>query len=185
MQRVIKPEYVEELGDVDISLLEKMIHKISPKLWEREDISKENNFFCFHNTQHIIFRFIPGNQSPKDAYSNQIWQPWQGILLPILQSVAQKYPYEQVSFPKVILAKLQPNSIIDRHIDAQKSNIYTHKIHIPIQTNPKALFVVKDKSFHLQKGYAYEVNNIVTHGVENNGEQPRIHLIFEIFNSLQ
>ena len=82
-----------------------------------------------------------------------------------------------------MLAKLQPGQIIDRHIDKQKSNFITHKIHIPIQTNPEAKFCVKDKSFHLQEGYAYEVNNIVSHGAENNGKQPRIHLIFEIFDT--
>ena len=36
--------------------------------------------------------------------------------------------------------------------------------------------------YHLQEGQAYEVNNLIGHGVENHGATDRIHLIFECFD---
>ena len=181
--QVKKPDYLQELGSVDICQLKSVVANISSNVWQQQDDIKENKFFCFHHTQHIIFRFIPRTHDPKDAYSQPIWLAWQGIILPILQGIAKKYPYEKVDFPKVMLAKLEPGHIINRHTDNQKSNLVTHKIHVPLYTNPDAYFLIKDKSFHLQEGHAYEVNNIVPHGVENKGKEPRIHLIFEIFNT--
>lgn len=36
--------------------------------------------------------------------------------------------------------------------------------------------------FHLAAGYAWEVNNLVAHGVFNGGAQDRVHFIFEVFD---
>jgi hypothetical protein len=48
-------------------------------------------------------------------------------------------------------------------------------------TNPDATFLVDGRSFHLEAGTAYEVNNILSHGATNAGAEDRIHFIFEVF----
>ncbi len=181
-QTITKPDTIHQLGAVDIGPLKSLVDCLSEKVWRQENERKENNFYCFHHTQHIIFRFIEGNQHPCKFYSNPIWSIWRKILLPMMEQVAAPYNYSQPIYPKVMLARLAAGQIIDRHVDGAGSNLYTHKIHIPLQTNPQARFIVKEWAYQLKAGQAYEVNNIAPHAAENFGEIDRIHLIFELFD---
>lgn len=183
MTLIVKPNNIQELGPVDISELKQLINRMPDKIWEMEDANKENNFAVFHHTQHIIFRFIHSNNDHLNFYSNPIWSVWQTTLLPIMEAVVAPYDFIQPTYPKAMLARLKAGSVIDRHIDGRGSNLHTHKIHIPLQTNPKALFSVKDVTQHLEEGIAYEVNNVKLHGVVNKGEEDRIHFIFEVYDN--
>ena len=183
--KIMKPEGIHGLGSVDIEPLKAWVDRLSPTVWDQEDQRKENRFFCFHHTQHIVFRFIEENQDPCVFYSNPIWAIWKPVLLPIMEQAIAPYSYTQPTYPKAMLARLAAGHIIDRHVDGAGSNLYTHKIHIPLQTNPQATLMVNDITYHLQAGYAYEVNNIVPHGAENFGEADRIHFIFEVFDDTE
>lgn len=176
-----KPATIRELGAVDISALKPLIEQIPEGVWAMENAKKENNFFCFHHTQHIVFRFIQGNRDHRHSYATPLWQLWQARLLPVMKQAIRPYAYQQPIFPKVMLARLSPGGLIDPHVDGAGSNLHTHKIHIPIQTNDYVRFNIKHQAYMLKEGFAYEVNNIVKHSVENGGEMARIHLIFELF----
>jgi hypothetical protein len=99
-----------------------------------------------------------------------------------MKEIVVAYAFEQPVFPKVMLARLAAGASIDRHTDGAGSNLFTHKIHLPIQTNERALMFIGGRSFHLKEGHAYEVNNLVPHGAQNLGSEDRIHLIFEVFD---
>ncbi len=184
-QMITKPDGIRELGPVNITPVKSLVDRLSEKVWALEDERKENNFFCFHHTQHIISRFIEANRDHKTFYSTPIWSVWQKTLLPIMEQVVAAYDYSQPTYPKVMLARLQAGNVIDRHVDGRGANLYTHKIHIPLQTNKHAEFIINDVSYYLQEGHAYEVNNMVAHAVENLGETDRIHIIFELFDNDQ
>jgi len=177
-----KPETIRELGPVDITAIKALVGRISENVWTTEDAHKENKFACFHDTQHIIFRFIEGLRDHRVFYSNPIWLVWQAQLLPLFDRVVAPYGLRSSVYPKVMLAKLAAGEAIDRHTDGAGANLFTHKIHIPLQTNENVLFMVQDQTFHLQEGHAYEVNNIVPHAAENRSATDRIHLIFEVFD---
>lgn len=180
---VTKPDTIRDLGPIDVAQLTAIVAKVSENVWAREDADKENTFTCFHHTRHIVFRFIEGMRDHRISYSRQIWPAWQGLLLPLMQQAIQPYGFVQPEFPKVMLARLSAGYGIDPHKDGAGSNLYTHKIHIPLITNPQATFYVDGQSFFLQMGRAYEVNNIKTHGVKNAGADDRIHLIFEVYDA--
>ena len=183
MNRTItKPASVRALGPVDIKPLKALVNRLTTTVWSLENERKENAFFCFHHTQHIVFRFIHQNQDATAFYSNPIWNIWQPSLLPVMTQAAATYRYLQPVYPKVMLAKLAAGHTIDRHIDGAGSNLCTHKIHVPLQTNSQVDFLINDVPYHLEAGQAYEVNNIVPHGVKNKGTEDRIHLIFELFD---
>ncbi len=183
MRKVKKPRFIKELGAVDINAIKKSIEKISEKTWNLENQRKENDFDCFHHTRHVIFRFIEGMRDHRVFYSNPIWSVWEPSLLPILDKVIKSFEFGKAEFPKVMLARLQAGASIDSHRDGAGSNLYTHKIHIPIQTNEKAKMIINNKRFKLEEGQAYEVNNLVSHAVENFGNEDRVHLIFEVFDN--
>jgi hypothetical protein len=180
---VVKPEFLRELCQVDTCELTALVQRTSETFWNLEDSRKENRFSVFHDTRHIVFRFIDGNRDHRVFYSNPIWEIWRRFLLPVMDAAAHPYGFRSPAFPKVMLARLSGGSVVDRHTDGAGSNLYTHKIHIPIQTNDQAWVTVRDRRFHLEPGLAYELNNIAPHGAENRGQADRIHLIFEVCES--
>ena len=181
LPRVAKPARVRPLGAVGIDDLRSHVARLSEKVWAQEDAAKENDYFCFHHTRHIIFRFIVGNCDPRRFYSQPIWAVWQPLLLPLLARAAAPYGFADPVYPKVMLARLAAGHGIDLHMDAESSNPLVHKVHVPLETNPRSVLTVDGEDFHLPAGRAWEVNNLAPHGAFNGGEEDRIHLIFEVF----
>lgn len=181
LPRVRKPDRVRCLGALDIGTLRSPVERLSEKVWRQEDAAKENTYFCFAHTRHVIFRFIRHNRSPLDYYSNPIWTAWQRLLLPVMEQAAAPYGYAEPVYPKAMLARLAAGQRIARHVDGDGSHPLVHKIHVPLLTNPRATLTVSDADFHLEAGYAFEVNNLVPHEAFNGGEEDRVHFIFEVF----
>lgn len=181
ISRVRKPTGVRALGPVDTTALVAQVRRLSERAWAGEDALKENTFEVFHHTRHVIFRFIPGNQNPDAFYSTHAWPVWKGLLEPIMDAAVRPYGFERPIYPKAMLARLEAGAIIDPHVDGAGSNLLTHKIHVPLITNPVALFLTGEDTCHLEAGQAYEVNNIGRHGAMNHGPEDRIHFIFEVF----
>lgn len=180
---VRKTASFRDLGPVDIGALAPLVARISDDTWQAEDARKENDFAVFHHTRHIVFRFTPGNRTPLDFYSTPAWTVWSPVLLPIMRAAIRDYAFVSPEFPKAMLARLEAGHVIDPHRDGAGSNLLTHRIHIPVQTNPGALFCAGGEVRHLALGQAYEVNNIGEHSARNDGAQDRIHFIFEVFEN--
>src|SRR5262245_61912152 len=157
MVPVSKPESIRELGVVDITAVKDLVGRLSESVWNQHDEVKENQFECFHDTKHIIFRFINGMRDHRRFYSNPIWPVWQPHLLPLMNRAIEPYAFRQPVFPKVMLARLAAGASIDRHVDGGGSNLFTHKIHVPIQSAEQAVMLINDEPFHLLEGHVYEV----------------------------
>ena len=180
LQPVEKPALVRRLGSVDVTALRAQVAKLSEKVWEQENAVKENDFFCFAHTRHIIFRFPAINRPRVFYYSRQIWKVWQRWLLPVMTRAAAAYGYAEPVYSKAMLARLAARHGIDRHTDRGSTTALVHKIHVPLETNPQATLTVGDTAFHLEIGSAYEVNNMAPHGAFNGGTHDRTHFIFEV-----
>jgi hypothetical protein len=180
--RVAKPQTVRALGAVEIAPLAAVVRRISEQVWTMEDARKENRFEVFHHTRHIILRFIEGNRDHRVFYANPVWAALSGCVLPVMDAAVAAYGFAAPIFPKVMLARLAAGGVIDAHSDGGGSNLFTHKIHVPLQTNDEVRVVVAGQPFHLQTGQAYELNNIASHSVENLGATDRVHLVFEVFD---
>lgn len=182
--RVEKPSHVRDLGPVESQALAALVKRVSNDVWNREDALKENDFEVFHHTRHIIFRFIEGNRDPANFYTNPSWDVWRPQLEPVMKDAIADYAFAKPVFAKAMLARLEAGQRIDPHTDGAGSNERCHKIHVPLITNPEALFFVDGRKCHLQAGRAYEVNNIVPHGAVNGGKEDRVHFIFEVFDGI-
>ena len=181
LQRVAKPCSVRRLGPVDVAALPLQVARLSEKVWQREDMVKENDYFCFAHTRHIVFRFIPTVRARAQFYSRPLWRVWRACLLPVMAQAAAPYGFRQPVYPKAMLARLAAGRGIDPHVDGGGMDALVHKIHVPLQTNPLATLTAAGATAHLESGYAYEVNNLAPHGAFNGGSQDRIHFIFEVF----
>jgi len=78
-----------------------------------------------------------------------------------------------------ILSVVMPGHSIPEHVDRQPEN-WTGRIHIPIFTNDRAIFIADGEPFHMQAGKAYFVNTLAKHEIRNDGDTPRIHLMFDV-----
>lgn len=179
-----KAKTVRELGAVDISAIRSEILNLSAEFWQEQNSQKPISFRELSQTEHIVFKFIKNFHSHLDSVEYPLWQSWRDKIEPLLTVATKSYGYAEGVYPRIMLAKLPPGCRIARHIDGQPAADIPHKIHIPIQTNPKAHFFVGNKIYNFAEGYAYEVNNKALHGAFNCGATPRIHLIFEYCNLL-
>lgn len=179
-----KTTSVRHLGKVDISSIKSDILALPQGMWEYETKKRENDFNCFHSTEHILFRFHHPTPDHTKFISKPLWNIWEQRLMPLIDEAVAPYNYSNGVIPKAMLAKLLPKSQIDRHVDRGRRNHHCHKIHIPIQTDEKVQFFIDDKPYALLEGQAYEVNNVIHHHVINDSEQSRIHFIFEYFDDI-
>lgn len=176
-----KTKTVRELVAVDISSLQQDILNLSQETWKAQDEAKPNKFEKLGRTEHIVFQFVRDYDNHLDVVDYPIWQEWKDKIKPILETVVEPYGYKQGGFSRIMLAKLPPGGKINLHIDPYQSSNFTHKIHIPIQTNPDVEFWVGRKRYYFLEGHGYEVNNKALHGGINRGSTDRINLIFEYY----
>ena len=176
-----KTDFFNHLGSADINALIERVMKIPETLWQSENVYKPNNFAQLNDTQHVIFRYIGRYDHVYDFHDFPLWDEWKDVLLPIMEQAATSLGYENYRFPRVMLAKLHARGEISLHSDGAASH-YVHKIHVPLITNSETIFHVGRQAKHLPAGEIFEVNNKRMHAVKNDGEQDRIHFIFECYN---
>lgn len=79
------------------------------------------------------------------------------------------------------LVKLFAGKVIKQHIDVGDFLNSLHRIHIPIFSNEQCEFHIENEMRVLPIGEIWEVNNTgKKHGVYNNGQADRVHLIVDI-----
>jgi hypothetical protein len=81
-----------------------------------------------------------------------------------------------------MLSVVMPGHSIPPHVDEQQPNWLT-RVHVPLQTNPKAVMVLAGEEQHLEVGAAYLIDTRVEHAIRNDGPTPRIHFMFDVRRS--
>lgn len=54
------------------------------------------------------------------------------------------------------------------------------RFHLPIQTNPNSFVFLNGEIHHLEEGYLYFFNNGAIHSSFNEGDEARIHIVFDM-----
>jgi hypothetical protein len=78
-----------------------------------------------------------------------------------------------------MLSVVMPGHEIKPHVDLQGSQWHC-RVHVPLTTNSRSLFIVGGTEHGLEVGMAYKVNTEVVHSVTNDGPTPRIHFMFDV-----
>lgn len=79
------------------------------------------------------------------------------------------------------LVELAPKSEIAMHYDKGDFLSRSRRIHVPVITNDSCVFTVGEVTKHLPVGEMWEINNTgMKHGVRNDGNTSRIHLIIDV-----
>lgn len=78
-----------------------------------------------------------------------------------------------------MLSVVMPDHSIPLHADEQRTS-WLCRMHVPLISNPDALFVIDAYGHTLKVGEAYRVNTTAEHAVINTGKTPRIHLMWDV-----
>ena len=77
------------------------------------------------------------------------------------------------------LSVVMPGARIDAHRDVTPSDRLA-RVHVPIMTNPHARFIVDGEPHWMRTGCAYLVDTSRLHEIRNDGQWPRVHLMFDV-----
>ncbi len=98
---------------------------------------------------------------------------------PYIKEIIEKFAVDK-KILKVRLMKLQAHSKIPMHIDKFDGKHNVIRYHLPIITNPDVIMIVNNKQYYLQPGQIYIIDVSQAHAVENNSDQDRVHLVFDL-----
>ena len=96
-----------------------------------------------------------------------------------MESIVAKHYRPGGRVLRAMMARLPAGATIGRHRDEHPSFAASHRIHLPLLTNPKVSFLVGDDRVVTEEGMAFELNNSMPHEVLNESDAPRIHFIFD------
>jgi len=178
----------QKLGAFDISELRAAVAALGEDVWRADD-SRQMAFSAHASTQTLKliadsdFRHTDPTVHPLFDALEPLLRPMMGhIRGAYLQTLRQRRVAETHGpgyFIRALLTRLPAGGEIRPHIDEGESLKRCHRIHVPVKSNPGALFMVGDLKFHMPEGEMWEINNRRTHAVRNAGAEARVHLIFD------
>jgi len=168
---------VRALGPVNHLPLKIAMEAVAPAAW-LEDAMRQKAFKQHVHTQSLVLLFSaewPVNNVEKRSGWDLLSEPAMALIDSI---VAQHYPAGG-KIIRAMLAKLLPGGVIAVHKDGHPSFAHSHRVHVPLVTNPKVEFVVRGEGHTLAEGVAYEISNLDFHSVRNTSADERVHFIFD------
>lgn len=170
-----------EVCDVSDSLLDALVSAIDEADWGVANYRKT----VFPQTDTIPIHHTPLCYSCLDERTihsirkEPQFEKFEPLIRPMLELLGQHYTFNQYA---AFIARLCPNGQIGMHHDAGAFLETCHRVHIPLQTNPKVAYCIENQEYYWQRGKAYEFDNTRLHGVKNRSDESRIHLVVNLYN---
>jgi hypothetical protein len=169
---------LRHLGPVDITAFREALSRQPEELWTA-DMAFQKSLAPYRETETIYLHMNRG-WPPTDIRRLAGWDPLHGSFEPLRDAVvALLEPGGLVVNAQI--ARLGPGKRIPSHRDKAPVHIHAHRVHVPVVTNDEILFLVDGVNVKLREGEAYELDNTRMHGVENQGQTARIHLIIDYY----
>jgi hypothetical protein len=168
-----------EICPVEVQKLKQTVEKFYNE-WLL-DTSRQKTYVVHENT--FMYELL---------WFNYAWRPGQEVVvvekntlydgarneLEQIYSKLEEYVDGTVVHSEIV--SMNPKSRIRVHKDRGDMLYLARRFHVPLKTNKQAFFTVEDENFHLSEGKLYELNNIKYHGVRNDSDESRIHLIIDL-----
>lgn len=168
---------VRTLGTVDHRALKAAAASVPAEAW-LEDPLRQKSFEQHRHTQSIILLFANG--WPKVQVERRpSWALFSEAAIPVMQQIVAAHYKPGGVVIRAMVAKLLPGGEISEHFDSHETFAISHRIHVPLQTNPDVEFRVRGDNHHLVEGVAYEISNLDFHAVNNRSPHDRLHFIFD------
>ena len=168
-----------DLGPVPCEVLREAVRDLEEAAWwERE--YRQEAFNVHRSTQSIVLCFIDLDQWPNLAVARDVgWERLGEQAQGVMDSVIGRcYPPGGMVI-RSMAVRLPAGARITPHVDEHESLRLSHRIHLPLVTNPRVRFFIDGVPHRFEPGRAVEVNNQLSHSVMNDGASDRIHFIFD------
>ena len=193
------------IGDKDCELISDVPSEYFTPVLERYKNSTEKDFVSgeyrskrYHiskNIKTILFCINALDWKPKDSLEGKEvimpdpestqyypeWNDWKEILTPLLDWTQDQY-YGKGFINKCMIAVMAPGGEIPFHWDQDPTFTVSRRFHVPLITHPDVEFTIHWRNYYLEPCNLYEVNNLKIHGVKNNSNVTRAHLIFDYYH---
>ncbi len=166
------------LGDVDADPLIDAILNLDEDAW-LANRNRQTEYEVHRQTESVVLVFCDGPMDNMTVSKESGWDLLADVAVPVMHDLIGRYYPPGGTIIRAMAAKLLSGGRINPHFDSHDSFRHSHRIHVPITTNPRVRFTIDGKPFQLAVGKAYEVNNQKTHSVINSGKDDRITFIFD------
>jgi hypothetical protein len=169
---------LRDLGPVDNEALRAAILAQSVEVW-RENSYRQDSYEVHRATESIVLVFCDGGWPDLAVSKEAGWDLLAEPALPVMHELIGRSYAPGGTVIRAMAAKLKAGGRITPHFDANVTFRASHRIHVPITTNPRVRFMIDGRPYRLEVGRAYEINNQLTHSVMNSGSEDRITFIFD------
>ena len=168
---------LKELGEVDAGPLIDRVLGMDEASWHANEY-RQNAYDVHYQTESLVMVFCDG-WPEMTVTKESAWEDLQDVAVPLMHGILEEHYEPGGTIIRAMAAKLKAGGVIKPHRDHHQSFVHSHRIHIPITTNPGVRFMINGRPHRLQVGQAYEINNQHNHSVMNNGREDRITFIFD------
>ncbi|MCZ6723790.1 MAG: aspartyl/asparaginyl beta-hydroxylase domain-containing protein [Gammaproteobacteria bacterium] len=161
--------------DFDVDPIRNIIAQIPLPEWEHS--GRENVYEAHRETQALQLIYDSDFRHFNPTY-HELYSQFEEALKPLIDFIADYFQHNGF-VARLIFAKLRAGGKIAPHTDGLYSLLKCHRIHIPIITNDKVIFMIGGEEKVLHTGEMWEINNATVHAVDNQSEEDRIHLIID------
>ncbi len=170
---------LRELGPVESGALAEAILAQGEEAW-REELHRQESYDEHRDTESIVLVFTDLEHWPTMTVEKKPgWDRLVDVAVPVMHDIIGRFYPKGGTIIRAMAAKLLAGGKIKPHRDVHPSFHRGHRIHVPIQTNPRVRFMIDGRPYKFQVGEAYEINNQKMHSVMNKGTEDRITFIFD------
>ena len=168
---------LKDLGEVDSQPLIDNIMACEESDWMAQQY-RQNAYSVHEYTQSLVMVFCSG-WPEMQVTREPAWDILKETAVPLMHKIIGDHYPPGGTIIRAMAAKLNAGGIISPHRDSHQSFVNSHRIHIPVTTNPGVRFMIDGRPHRFTMGHAYEINNQKNHSVINNGKDDRITFIFD------
>ena len=144
---------LRELGPVEAGPLIDKVMGLDDDAWEEQQY-RQNAYEVHKQTRSLVMVFCSG--WPEIQVTKEpAFEELQDVAVPVMHDIIARFYPSGGTIIRAMAAKLLAGGIISPHRDTHQSFAASHRIHVPITTNPGVRFMLDGRP------YRFEVGNIL------------------------
>jgi hypothetical protein len=171
------------VGDIPLTIIDNILKEVSEYDWHVADwrrsvptMGDTYSIPIMHSSKCLGGK--ENYDAINDIHPQTQYEKFSPLITPVLEELKKYYKFEKYA---AFIASLKPYGVIGMHQDAGYFLTKCHRVHVPLLTNEKVSYVIEGNEYLWEKGKIYEFDNTRIHGVINRSDQPRIHLVINLY----